>query len=162
MQNDQMEKTGRPTYLIVADDTEEFNNALRYACLAARANGAHIGIVYVIAEPGFFIWGNVVERMQQDRRQEAQERLRKVAEKVKTLSGAMPSLFVGEGERAEAIIKTIRENPDITKLILGGSTKSGGPGPLVSFFMGKGISRLPVPLTVIPDHIPLENLSGFV
>ncbi len=144
-------------YLIVADETSEFNNAMRYACQAAQKSGAHVGVVYVMPEPGFLHWGNLEERMQKDRRQEAETHLQKIAQKVRDISGLTASVYVGEGKRTEAVVKVIRDNPNITKLILGGSTRAGGPGPLVNYFMGKGIAKLPVPLTVVPDHIAVED-----
>ena len=41
----------------------------------------------------------------------------------------------------------------ITKLILGGSVQSKSPGPLVSYFTGKGLSKLRVPLTIVPGNL---------
>ncbi|MGB4106280.1 MAG: universal stress protein [Alphaproteobacteria bacterium] len=147
-------------YLIVADDTEEFGNALRYACKAAKANRTHIGVLYIISEGDFVNWGNIEERIKQDRRRDAEKLLANIAEKIKSICGLMPSLYIGEGAAPEAVIKTIEENPGISNLFLGGSTKGGGPGPLVSYFCGKGLSKLTVPLTVIPDHITLEEKTG--
>ena len=142
-------------YLIVADDTEEFDNALRYACKAATANGTQIGVLYVIPEGLFVNWGNLEERMKEDRRKEAEKILGSIADRIKMICGLSASLYIGEGKASDAVIKTIQDNPNISNLFLGGSTKGGGPGPLVTYFCGKGLSKLPVPLTVIPDHIRL-------
>jgi hypothetical protein len=140
-------------YLIVADDTEEFNSALHYVCKAAVANHTRIGVLRVLPDDGFQHWGNLEERMRQERREEAEKLLQGIAGRIKEMSGLMAVLYIGEGSAADAVLKTIQDNPDISNLFLGGSTKAGGPGPLVSYFLGKGISKLPVPLTVIPDHI---------
>lgn len=147
-------------YLIVADDTEEFGNALRYACKAARANNTHIGVLYIIADNDFVNWGNIEERIKEDRRRDAEKLLATISEKIKSISGLTPSLYIGEGPAPDAVLKTIEENPNISNLFLGGSTKGGGPGPLVSHFCGKGLAKLTVPLTVIPDHIVLEEKTG--
>lgn len=144
-------------YLIVADDTEEFGNALRYACKAARANNTHIGVLNIIPDSDFVNWGNIEERIKEDRRREAEKLLDSIAEKIKSMSGLTPTLYIGDGPAPDAVIKTIEENPNISNLFLGGSTKGGGPGPLVTYFCGKGLSKLSVPLTVIPDHIVLEE-----
>ncbi len=148
-------------YLIVADETEEFNNALRYVCKAATANGTHIGILYVMPDAGFQNWGNLEARIKQDRRNDAEKFLQSVAERIVAINGMTPTLYVGEGKPAEAVIKAIQDNPNISNLFLGGSSKTGGPGPLITYFCcGKGISKLPVPLTVIPDHLKLSDKSG--
>ena len=145
-------------YLIVADETEEFQNALRYACKAAVANNTQIGVLYVMPDGGFQHWGGLEERMNQERRAEAEKLLQKVAETIKEVSGLTATMYIGDGNATDAVIKTVEENPNISNLFLGGSTKAGGPGPLVSYFLGKGISKLPVPLTVIPDHISREQM----
>lgn len=144
-------------YLIVADDTEEFDSALHYACKAAKANGTHIGVLHVMPNTEFQNWGNLEERMKQDRRAEAEKLLQDIAERIKALCGLVASLYIGEGYAPEAIIKTIKDNPNISNLFLAASTSGSSPGPLVTYFMGKGISKLPVPLTIIPDHIPLPG-----
>lgn len=149
--------TANRIYLIVADDTAEFDNALQYACKAAKANGTHIGVLYVMPDAGFENWGNLEERIKQDRRNDAERLLQEVAERIKVISGLVPTLYVGDGKAYDAIVDTIKNNPDISNLFLGASTKSGGPGPLVKYFMGKGISKLPVPLTIIPDHIAIPS-----
>ena len=72
-------------YLIVADDTEEFGNALRYACKAARANNTHIGVLNIIPDSDFVNWGNIEERIKEDRRREAEKLLDTIAEKIKSM-----------------------------------------------------------------------------
>ncbi|MGB4058357.1 MAG: universal stress protein [Alphaproteobacteria bacterium] len=146
----------KSTYLIVADDTEEFNNAMRFACKVAKANGKNIGVLYIMPDAGFHHWGNLEERIKQDRREDAERVLKGVTEKIRQFCGLEAVVYIGEGAAAEAVIKTIEDNQSISKLFLGGSTKAGGPGPLVSFFSGKGIGKLPVPLTIVPDHINVD------
>jgi hypothetical protein len=144
-------------YLIVADETEEFSSALNYVCKAAKANGTHIGVLSVMAQGDFTHWGNIEERVNVERRAATEKFLNDVAAKIKSISGLTATLYVGDGKPAEAVIKTINDNPDISNLFLGASTKKGGPGPLVTYFLGKGIGKLPVPLTIIPDHIKLDE-----
>lgn len=149
-------------YLTVADETEEFDNALRYASRVAKASGAYVAVLYVMAEQGFLFWGKVEERVQAEQRQEAEKFLSDVAVRFSAVDGLTPVLFIGEGERTDAIMRVIKANPEIAELILGGNTKARTPGPLVSYFSGRGMGSLPVPLTIVPDHIPPEKIDGFV
>lgn len=152
----------RPVYLVVADNSEEFDSALRYAARSAQSMGAHIGILHVITEEGFLDWGRVEDRVKAERRASAELFLREVAARLYDIAGQRAILFLEEGERVEAILRVLNANPKITRLVLGGDSDGRNPGPLVKYFSGKGISRLPVPLTIVPDHIPPEKIDGLV
>jgi hypothetical protein len=154
---------GGPVYLVVADETEEFDNALRYASRSARAAVARLAVLYVTGEEGFSPWGGVEERVHAEQRQVAEKFLTKIAAQVQEFHGPEPVLFAGEGDRIETVLKLLEGNPRITKLILGGDTGGRNPGPLVKYFSGnKGMKRLPVPLTIVPDHLTPETIDGFV
>lgn len=148
-------------YLIVADETEEFGSALRYASRMARTSGARIAILYVMAEQGFSFWGNVEERVRAEHKDEAQQFLKTAAARITEIDGVEPILLLEEGEPVETILRVIAAHPSITQLILGGNTQARTPGPLVSYFSsGKGLGRLNVPLTIVPDNIPPEGIDG--
>jgi hypothetical protein len=147
-------------YLIVADETEEFGGALRYASRMARNSGARIAILYTLAEQGFSFWGNVEEHVRAEQRQEAEQFLKVAAARITEIDGLEPLLLLEEGEPVEAILRVIATHPSITQLILGGNTHARTPGPLVSYFTsGRGLARLSVPLTIVPDNIPPENID---
>lgn len=146
-------------YLIVADETEEFANALRYAALAAQSVGAGVAVLYIIEPDHHWSWGSIEARVRKDTHEEAEKFLDSVAQRVLEISGVTPTLFIQEGKRSDALVKTVKENPAITRVILGANTKAGNPGPLVSYFTGKGVSALPVPLTIVPDHIPPATID---
>jgi nucleotide-binding universal stress UspA family protein len=151
-----------PIYMIVADETEEFDNALRHASRSAKAAGGNVAILYVTGEPGFLNWGKVEERVRAEQREEGERFLKNIAARVYEIDGLEAILFLEEGDRVEAILRVIERNPQITRMILGGDTSARNPGPLVSYFSGKGMSHLPVPLTIIPDHITPEKIDRLV
>lgn len=140
------------TYLVVADDSEEFKTALHYACVHARHNRARLGILHINAIDDFQQWGAVEDRMKKELREQSEKYLWTIAKMANDLNGTIPSLYIAEGEAGEALIKTIDNDTHIVKLILGGKT-GPSPGPLVSFCIGKGLDRLHVPVVVVPSHI---------
>lgn len=140
------------TYLVVADDSEEFRSALNYACVHARHNRARLGILYIIDDQDFQHWGSVEERMKRELREQSEKYLWSVAKMANEINGIIPSLYIGEGDRGEALLKAIASDTHIVKLILGGKSGSS-PGPLVSFCIGKGLDRLHVPVVVVPSHL---------
>lgn len=141
------------TYLVMADDSEEFKLALRYACRMARNHRAHVGILYVIENEDFQQWNTVEAMMKKELREQAEKYIWGVAKNVNDTNGMTPSLYIAEGDRQEALINTIEKDPKVVQLILGGHAEGGNPGPLVAYIMGKGLSRLRVPVVLIPGHL---------
>lgn len=140
------------TYLVVADDTEEFKTALHYACVHARNHRAKLGILHILQMDDFQQWGRVEERMKKELREQSEQYLWTIARMANEINGTIPSLYIAEGEQGDALIATIDNDTHIVKLILGGKSGSA-PGPLVSFCIGKGLDRLHVPVVVVPGHI---------
>ncbi len=149
----QQRKGDGGTYLVVADNSEEFKVALRYGCFTAQKHRGHVGIICIIEDQDFQHWGAVENRMMKELRIEAEKYIWSVAKTAHDFNGAVPSLYFAEGNKYEALIKTIDENTDIAQLILGGGTDHSNRGPLVSYFLGKGLARLRVPVVVVPSHI---------
>jgi hypothetical protein len=145
-------------YLVVADNTEEFPVALRYACRLAHANRGHVAIFYVTEISDFQHWGNVESRMKQELRAEAEKLVWSVAQKANDLNGMIPAIYLAEGERISALQDTISNDMTIRALILAASP-GASPGPLVAHFSGKGISKLRVPLFIVPGHLDPQKID---
>lgn len=156
--SENVSKQRRAVYLIVADKTEEFSFALRYATRAAELNAAHVGILYVMEKHDFMHWGDIETRMRQEIRQEAEQILWNHARRIYELNGQIPGFYLNHGSVVDALIETIDENPEIKKLILAGGQGST-PGPLISYLSGKGLSRLRVPMTIVPGHLQMEQID---
>lgn len=146
-------------YLTIASETLEGVAALRYAARLSAAHRGHLALVQNITIDDFQHWGNVEQRMRQELRAAAESFVWSMAGKVNELNGQMPALYLEEGPWADVIVKVIDSDPSIKMLILGGGTASGGPGPLVSYFTGKGLSRLRVPLVVVPGHLEPQAID---
>lgn len=147
-------------YLVVYDETEEFSVALRYAArLAASARG-RLAILHVSDFGDFQHWNKIEDMMRREQRSEAEKRLLSVAKKVNDLNSHIPAFYMREGNKEDAILEVINEDPDIHMLILGGGTQGGsGPGPLVSHFTGKGLGRLRVPVVIVPGHLEPQKID---
>jgi nucleotide-binding universal stress UspA family protein len=140
------------TYLVVADDTDEFRTALYYACIRARQNRARVGVLHIGVLDDFQQWGAVEERMKRELREQSEKYLWTVAKMANDINGTIPSLYIGQGLAEDVLLETIANDERIVTLMLGG--KSGpSPGPLVSFCIGKGLERMHVPVVVVPSHI---------
>ena len=147
-------------FLLIADKSDEFLCALRYAARLAEYSHAHIGMAYIIEDQGFQHWGNIEDRMRKEQRQEAEQYLFDLANDVNSFTGEKPCFYLLNGtSREEAIINLINEDKAIKMLVLGGNTQ-GSPGPLVSYFSGKGLGNLRVPLSVVPGHLDNPHIDS--
>jgi len=147
-------------YLVVADETDEFGVALRYAARMARANRGHLGILSILNIEDVQEWEKVEAMMRREMRQQAEKFIWSIARKVNELNDMVPALYVQEGPPDEVLINLINEDASIKMLILGGGTGGSGPGPLVSYFTGKGLGRLRVPVLVVPGHLDPQKIDA--
>ena len=146
-------KSDGGSYLVIADESEEVMVALRYSALTARAHRAKVIIAYIIHVDDFQHWQNVEEMMRKELREQAEKFLWKIAEGVNDLCEFRPSFSIREGDKYDEIVKIIKEDKTIRSLILGGNIENSKPGSLVSYFTGKGFSRLHVPVMIVPSDL---------
>ena len=149
-------------YLVVADETEEFPVALRYAARLAAANDGRVAILHIISIEDFQHWGNIEERMRRELRDNAEKFLWAAAEKANALNGVIPSLYLEEGNAIDVLLDVINRDMNIQMLILAGVSGSAGPGPMVAHFSGKGLAKLRVPVVIVPSHLDPERIDSIL
>lgn len=151
---------GGRIFLVVVDSSEEMKLALRFACRRAEHTGGRIALLYVTQPADFQHWAAVAEKMRDEEREEAERVLHALAADVNRLTGLMPVLYVREGNPSDEILGLISEEPQISILVLGASTGKKGPGPLVSSLAGKMSGQFPVPITVVPGNLTVEQIDA--
>jgi len=68
---------------------------------------------------------------------------------------------IREGSKGEAIGHIIDSDEDIAILVLGAATDAKGPGPLVSSLAaGKLAGTFPIPITIVPGGLLLEDIKA--
>ncbi len=147
-------------FLVVVDDSEEMQAALRFACRRARTTGGRVALLRVIEPVEFQHFATVGNLMREEARQEAEELLQRMAEAVYACSGETPVLYVREGEAREELLGLIEEEPAISILVLAAGTGPEGPGPLISALIGKHASRLRIPVTIVPGSLTDEAIAN--
>lgn len=146
-------------YLVVADGSPESALALRYAAHRAKSNRAHVGIAHIITIDDFQHWHNVEAIMRRELREQAEKFIWNVAREVYEINNQTPALYIGEGDRTDVLIDLINEDHSIRMLVLGGGTSGSDPGPLVSYFTGKGLSKLRVPVAIVPGNLDASQID---
>jgi len=146
-------------FLAVVDDSPERAVALRYAALAAARGGGRVALLRVVEPPGQTEWAGVAEMMRAERRADAEQLLQGLAAEVNRLTGAVPVLFVREGDARDELLKLLAEEPAISVLVLASSTSSEGPGPLITALTGRYNRVLRIPLVIVPGSLTDEELD---
>ncbi|WP_142849164.1 universal stress protein [Telmatospirillum sp. J64-1] len=147
------------TFLVVVDETEEMQAALRYACLRARNTGGRVALLRVIEPAEFQHFAMIGELMSEEAREEAEQLLQRLAAEVNDVSGQLPILYVREGLTRDELLTLIEEEPSISILVLGAGTGPDGPGPLVSALTGKYVNKLRIPITIVPGTLSDDDIG---
>src|SRR3546814_18384676 len=100
----------------------------------------------------------VAELMREERRQEAEQLLQRIAKEVNQLAGTVPVLYVREGLLREELLKLIDEEPMISILVLGANPGSEGPGPLIQHLTAKRIGHLRIPVPLVPGNLDRKSV----
>lgn len=152
----------RRKFLVVADDTVEFQTALRFACRRARSTGGYVALLRVIQPAVFEHWSGVREEIARQQRQEAEASLQLSAEYVQAETGLPPEFLIFEADSTRAALKqALSEDPDIKILVLAAGAGRGGPGPLVSAIAKDGVrfGSRKVPITIVPGDLTDEEIA---
>ena len=148
-------------FLVVADDSPEFDSALRFAARRARSTGGRVVLLRAIPPSAFEHWSGVREEIMRQQREEAEALLNRLGEKASELSGAAPVFLVEEAETRDAIRKAVEEDEEIKILVLAAATGGRGPGPLVSAMAkeGAGVGGRRLPITVVPGDLSDDEVE---
>ncbi|MBI1301776.1 MAG: universal stress protein [Alphaproteobacteria bacterium] len=145
-------------FLVVVDETQEFVMAVDYASQFANAEDGYVALLNIMQDVHVQNWMNVEEKVKREMRAQSEQMVWDSAGRVLENTGRMPIVAIEEGDATDIILKTIEENDNIVALVLASSALSNNPGPLVSYFSGKGLHKLQVPLMIIPGNLdPLRD-----
>jgi len=99
----------------------------------------------------------VEEIMRDEAYAEAEGMLHEAAKVVNELSGILPELVILYGLTTECVGQLLRQDKDISILVLASGTGKEGPGPLVSMF---GAAVQAIPVTIVPGNFTNEQVDA--
>ena len=70
------------TYLIIADNSDEFEVAMHYACALAITRRGHVAVAHITDLEDFVHWGKVEAMMRNDLRAEAEQEIWQIAKTI--------------------------------------------------------------------------------
>lgn len=151
---------GERIFLVVVDQTDEMETALYFACKRAHRTGGRVAMLYVIEPPEFQHWLGVERVMEDEAREEAEQTLHTLAERVHSIVGKMPVLHVRKGPRREELMALINEDPAISVLVLGTAADHEDPGPLVNYLIGQMSGKMRLPVILVPGLLSKEEIDA--
>jgi nucleotide-binding universal stress UspA family protein len=137
-------------FLVVIDKTPERKVALRFATRRAQHTGGRVTLLCAATPADFQQWRGVEEIMRDEAHAEAEALLHHAAKTVNELSGILPELVILHGRVTDCLAQLLKDDSDISILVLASGTAKEGPGPLVSMF-GSGVQVIPV--TIVPGTL---------
>lgn len=151
-------------FLVVVDDSPEFDAALRFASRRARSTGGRVVLLRVIPPNTDAHWSGAREEIERQQREEAEALLNRVAAEAAERSGAAPVFLIEFGEAPAAIKKVVGDDPEIKILVLAAGSGSRGPGPLVQAIIKHGaqLGGRKLPVTIVPGELTeaeIEDLA---
>jgi len=148
-------------FLVVVDDSPEFDAALRFACRRARSTGGRVVLLRVIAPDTDAHWSGAREEIERQQREEAEALLNRLGAEATERSGAAPIFLIEFGDPQGAIRKVVGEDPDIKILVLAAGAGARGPGPLVSAIIKTGaqLGGRKLPVTIVPGELTEDEIE---
>ena len=146
--------------LVVVDDSDEMPIALHFACRRAEHADGRVALFYVPAKADFQHWMAVGDLMREEAREVGEEILQRHSAEIQKKTGKIPILYIREGDRSEELIKLMDEEPNISTLVLAAGTDASGPGPIISYLIGKGARHVNVPITIVPGTMTVDEINA--
>lgn len=149
-------------FLVVVDDSPEFEAALRYASRRAKSTGGHVVMLRIIPPAASDAhWAGVRDEIERQVRTEAEATLNKWAGEAAERSGATPMLLIERGEAQACIRKVVGEDPEIKILVLAAGDGRSGPGPLVTAVVKQGaaFTGRKLPVTIVPGELTEKDIE---
>ena len=148
--------------MVIVDESPEVELALFYAAGRVLHAGGSILLLYVI-EPENQFWEGVRQVQLEEETNKARAIFRLLRRKLNNdgYEAVQTEEVIREGKKPEEILKQIDEDEDIAVLVLGASKETSGPGPLVSSLaVGTHAGKFPMPITIVPGELLLEDIKA--
>jgi hypothetical protein len=145
--------------LVIADESEEFPDALIYAGLICRNTGWRLVMLRVIEPSDPAPWASITDEMRRQAHDAAESLTQRFAAEVWAECGVTAEPALREGDLKPELRKLIEQDLSIKLVVLAAAHGPGGPGPLVTQ-LGKsaGLGPRPVPVIVVPGALTREEV----
>ena len=140
--------------LVYVDESEEFLEAMKYACELAKTESLGIILLYIIQDENFRHWKGVENIMREEQMNEAKEVLEKYITFIKDNYKLHVKSYIKTGEKLEILIKTLNgKKPKVKNLVLGLAMDKIENNKVISSLTGILRKKLTLPIIIVPGKI---------
>ena len=148
-------------FLVVADETSEMHQAIYYASRRAATANGEVAIFRCIEPPEGQLWGGVTKIMEAEAEKLSKELLSDLSNYCIQLGTPKPKIYLKKGNTSNELIKLINNESLITVLVLGASTETGNPGPLINFVINAS-NECRIPITIVPGNLTDQQIDNLI
>ena len=147
--------------LVIADDSNEMEIALEYACARSKKTSRKIIIAAFIEPLDVLTTQGVSEIMKNEARDTAELLLQKAASHVKDKTGEMPALTIREGETITELKKLIEEEKNINVLVLAANSdpKNKDSNTIINSLLSQEITNMRIPIMIVPGNFSKDHIA---
>lgn len=149
--------------LVITDDSQEVEAAVFFCASRIAHSSGIIVMLNIIDTQDFSTWMGVQQLHVEEETNKAKARFRLLRRKLNQagFEHVQTEEIIREGKITEVISQLIAEDQDIGIMVLGAAVDSKGPGPLVaSFASGTRAGTFPIPITIVPGGLSLDELRA--
>lgn len=140
--------------LIYVDESDEFVEAMKYACQLAKTENLGVILLYVIQEEKFRHWKGVENIMREEQKNEAKEILEKYITFIKKNYKLEVKSYIKSGEKLDVLVKTLNNKRlKIKNLVLGLAMDKIENNKIISSLTGVFRKKLTLPIIIVPGSI---------
>ncbi len=140
--------------LVCVDDSDEFIEAIEFACKNAEKNRMGLILLNVIEEENFRHWKGVENIMKREQKDKAKEVLNKYINYVNENFKLEVKSHIKSGEKLEVLLDVIGNKKfNIKYLILGLSMKKTENNRIISSLTGSLRKKLTLPIIIVPGKL---------
>jgi nucleotide-binding universal stress UspA family protein len=150
-------------FLVIVDESTEVESALFFAASRVAHAGGMLLLLYVIEPQDYQHWAGVRQVQIDEETNKAKALFRLFRRKLNQegFQDIAIEEVILEGKTDETIVRLINDDEDIAILVLGAASDAKGPGPLVSSLaVGKLAGTFPIPITIVPGDLHLEEIRA--
>ena len=140
--------------LVYVDESDEFLEAMKYACELAKTECLGIILLYIIQDESFRHWKGVENIMREEQKSEAKEVLEKYITYIKDNYKLHVKSYIKAGEKLEILIKTLNgKRLKVKNLVLGLAMDKIENNKVISSLTGILRKKLTLPIIIVPGKI---------
>ena len=140
--------------LVYVDESDEFLEAMKYACELAKTESLGIILLYIIQDENFRHWKGVENIMREEQKNKAKEVLEKYITYINNNYKLHVKSYIKTGEKLDVLIKALNgKRPKVKNLVLGLAMDKIENNKVISSLTGILRKKLTLPIIIVPGKI---------